>query len=101
MKGDITAQDYFRHFNISWKLMQLLHVKSAEPLESDRANAMVTAFMNSAAAHHNDPAIRDSSIVLVRSQAHNSRARKLRFGWRNAVPRTRQCSTWKAGMRTR
>ncbi|AJD42171.1 amino acid adenylation domain-containing protein [Rhizobium gallicum bv. gallicum R602sp] len=85
VKGDITAQDYFRHFNISWKLMQLLHVKSAEPLESDRANAMVTAFMNSAAAHHNDPAIRDSSIVLVRSQAHNSRARKLRFGWRNAV----------------
>jgi hypothetical protein len=41
--------------------------------------------MNSAADHHSDTSIRDSSIILIRSKANSKQAGKLRFGWRNAV----------------
>jgi thioesterase domain-containing protein/acyl carrier protein len=83
--GRLKAADYFKEFNVTLGIMNLFGMKAAVPSDEEAANAEATELLVRAAREYRWRKDQDKSVMMFRSQAHHRRARKLMFGWGDAV----------------
>jgi thioesterase domain-containing protein len=83
--GRIRLIDYLKEFEISLALLRLFGVKAGEYSPEEQANDAVTKLLVIAARRYKPAQVRDPSVILLRSRANHPRARKLLFGWGEAV----------------
>ncbi len=77
--------DYLKEFEVSLALLRIFGVKAGQYSPEEEANEAVTKLLVTAARRYKPPQTKDESVVLLRSSATNPRARKMRFGWGDAV----------------
>lgn len=77
--------DYLKEFEISLRLLKLFGVRAGQYTAEEETNESVTQLLVGAARRYKAPQTKDPTIVLLRSSATHLRARKLRFGWGDAV----------------
>lgn len=85
LSGRIRLVDYLKEFEISLSLLRLFGVKAGQYSPEEEANEAVTKLLVAAARRYRPPQTKDPNVVLLRSSATNPRARKLRFGWGDAI----------------
>ncbi len=83
--GRVRLIDYLKEFAISLALLKLFGVKAGEYSPEEQANDDVTKLLVIAARRYKPAQVRDPSVILLRSRANHPRARKLLFGWGEAV----------------
>jgi thioesterase domain-containing protein/acyl carrier protein len=76
---------YLKEFNFSLALLNMFGVKGGQYSPEEEANAAVTDLLVAAARSYKPMQNKDPSVILLRSQANHPRARKLLFGWGDAV----------------
>ncbi|AYG69905.1 MULTISPECIES: condensation domain-containing protein [unclassified Rhizobium] len=85
LSGRIRLIDYLKEFEVSLSLLRIFGVKAGQYSPEEEANEAVTKLLVASARRYKPPQTKDPSIVLLRSSATNPRARKLRFGWGDAI----------------
>ncbi|MFS8110511.1 condensation domain-containing protein [Rhizobium jaguaris] len=76
---------FLKEFNFSLALLKMFGVKAGQYSPEEEANAAVTDLLVVAARNYKPVQNKDPSVILLRSQANHPRARKLLFGWGDAV----------------
>ncbi|MDL2406045.1 condensation domain-containing protein [Rhizobium calliandrae] len=76
---------FLKEFNFSLALLKMFGVKRGQYTPEEEANAAVTDLLVAAARNYKPAQNKDPSVILLRSQANHPRARKLLFGWGDAV----------------
>lgn len=89
--GRMPVIDYLKEFNVTLGLLRLFGVRKGEYSPEEVANEAVTGLLVRASRQYKPAQTQDPSIVFLRSQAHHPRARKLRFGWGEAVAKDTAC----------
>jgi len=77
--------DYLKEFEVSLSLLRIFGVKAGQYSPEEETNEAVTKLLVTAARRYKPPQTKDESVILLRSSATHPRARKMRFGWGDAV----------------
>ena len=85
LQGRIGLVEFLKAFNLSLSLMRLLGIEAGHLSKEEGANAAVTGILVQATRSYKVKPI-NAPVVLFRSRANHQRAKKLLFGWRNALP---------------
>ena len=85
LSGRIRPIDYLKEFEISLALLKMFGVKAGEYSPEEQTSDDVTKLLVAAARRYKPGQTRDPGVILLRSRANHPRARKLRFGWGEAV----------------
>ncbi|WFU12474.1 condensation domain-containing protein (plasmid) [Rhizobium sp. CB3090] len=85
LSGRMPLIVYLKEFNFSLALLKMFGVKAGQYSADEEANAAVTDLLVAAARSYKPVQNKDPSVILLRSQANHPRARKLLFGWGDAV----------------
>ncbi|TVZ66937.1 condensation domain-containing protein [Rhizobium mongolense] len=83
--GRMPVIEYLKEFNVTLALLQKLGVSGGQYSPEEQANAEVTELLVRASRSYRPVPSKDPSVILLRSQANHPRARKLLFGWGDAV----------------
>jgi len=81
----IALIDYLKEFEISLSLLRIFRIKAGQYSQEEETNESVTKLLVAAARHYQPPQTKDPATILIRSRATHPRARKLRFGWGDAI----------------
>jgi thioesterase domain-containing protein len=84
LTGRIGVAAYLKEFNATLALMKMLGLQAAQPSDEEETNSTVTDMLVKAARRYIVKPI-GAPVALFRSQANHSRAKKLLFGWKDAV----------------
>ncbi|MGY5810670.1 condensation domain-containing protein [Rhizobium sp. LEGMi198b] len=85
LSGRMPLIVFLKEFNFSLALLKMFGVKAGKYTPEEEANAAVTDLLVEAARSYKPVQNKDPSVILLRSQANHPRARKLLFGWGDAV----------------
>ncbi|WFU06426.1 condensation domain-containing protein (plasmid) [Rhizobium sp. CB3171] len=85
LSGRMPLIVFLKEFNFSLALLKMFGVKAGQYSPDEEANAAVTDLLVAAARSYKPVQSKDPSVILLRSQANHPRARKLLFGWGDAV----------------
>ncbi|MDE1992335.1 MAG: condensation protein, partial [Rhizobiaceae bacterium] len=77
--------EYLKEFNGSLAMLRMFGVKGGQYTPEEEANEAVTHMLVLASRKYRPAQVKDRSVILLRSQATHPRARKLLFGWGDAV----------------
>jgi hypothetical protein len=77
-----------KEFNITLWFVHKFGIRGAEYSPEEAANAVVSELLVKAARGFRAAQIKDEKVILLRSEAHTFSARKLLFGWGDAVAKT-------------
>ncbi|UVC07735.1 condensation protein [Rhizobium sp. TH2] len=84
LTGSMGVAAYLKEFNATLALMRMLRLQAAQPSDEEETNSTVTDMLVKAARRYTVKTI-GAPVALFRSQANHSRAKKLLFGWKDAV----------------
>jgi hypothetical protein len=79
---------YLREFKLTLWLVQKFGVSGSEYTAEEAANGSVTELLVAAARGYRAAQVKDERVILLRSEAQTSSARKLLFGWGDAIATT-------------
>ncbi|MDL2401324.1 condensation domain-containing protein [Rhizobium mayense] len=85
LSGRTSLIVFLKEFNFSLALLKMFGVKAGKYTPEEEANAAVTDLLVAASRSYKPVQNKDPSVILLRSQANHPRARKLLFGWGDAV----------------
>ncbi|APG94679.1 condensation domain-containing protein [Sinorhizobium americanum] len=83
--GRIRLVDYLREFNFGLGLMKRIGLQAGTYSDEEEINARVTDLLVDAARNYRPAQADGNPVLLFRSEANHPRARKLLFGWGEAV----------------
>ncbi|AUX80122.1 MULTISPECIES: condensation domain-containing protein [Sinorhizobium] len=85
LAGRIRLVDFLREFNFSLGLMKRIGLQAGAYSDEEEINARVTDLLVDAARSYRPAHADGNPVLLFRSEANHPRARKLLFGWGEAV----------------
>ena len=88
LSGRMSILPYLREFKLTLWLVQKFGVSGSEYTAEEAANASVTELLVVAARGYRAAQVKDERVILLRSEAQSSSARKLLFGWGDAIATT-------------
>ncbi|PZM07425.1 condensation domain-containing protein [Rhizobium tubonense] len=88
LSGRMSILTYLKEFNFTLWVVQKFGVTGSEYSHEEVANATVTDLLVAAARGYRAVQTKDERVILLRSEAQPSSARKLLFGWGEAVATT-------------